>query len=249
MPVADFGTNGNNICVGESIIFSNESTPSVGTTRAWTFEGGSPSSSTSNAPFIGYNTVGDFDVTLIITNSTGSDTTVMVDLISVIEVNASSSNIVDENLWTGGNNGSATVTGSGGAAPYTYLWAPGGATESTMSNLSGGNYVVTVTDATGCVSTVNVSIGNNVGINEADENAFMLFPNPTTGSIRLEISKDLEARSVEVWDLTGRMISTTSWNGGKVMNMDLTNLSQGIYNASVVTLDRKINKQISILPH
>jgi PKD repeat protein len=249
MPVADFGTNGNNICVGESIIFSNESTPSVGTTRAWTFEGGSPSSSTSNAPFIGYNTVGDFDVTLIITNSTGSDTTVMVDLISVIEVTASSSNIVDENLWTGGNNGSATVTGDGGATPYTYSWSPGGATGSTVSNLSGGNYVVTATDATGCVSTVNVSIGNNVGINESDENAFMLFPNPTTGSIRLEISNDLEVLSVEVWDLTGRMISTTSWNGGKVMNMNLTNLSQGAYNVSVVTPDRKINKQISILPH
>ena len=249
MPVAAFSSNGNNVCVGESVIFSNESTPSVGTTRSWIFEGGSPSTSTSNAPFIGYNTVGDFDVTLIITNSSGSDTTVMTDLISVIEVTGSSSNIVDENLWTGGDNGSATVTGSGGATPYTYSWSPGGATGSTVNDLSAGNYTVTVTDATGCETTVSVSIGNNVGISEADENAFQVFPNPTTGSIQLEISSDLEVISIDVQDMTGRIISSTPWTGGRIMNLNLSTLSQGAYNVSVVTSDRNINKRISILPH
>ncbi|MFT4524526.1 MAG: lysyl endopeptidase [Bacteroidia bacterium] len=249
MPVADFSSNGNNVCLGESVIFSNESTPSVGTTRAWTFEGGSPSTSTSNAPFIGYNTVGDFDVTLVITNSTGSNTIVMQDFISVIEVTGGSSNIIDENLWDGGDNGSATVTGSGGVTPYTYAWSPGGASGSTVDNLSAGNYVVTVTDATGCENTVSVSIGNNVGINEADENAFMLFPNPTTGMVKLELSSDLEVLSVDILDMTGRLITTNPWNGAKIMTLNLSDLSQGAYNVSVVTPNRNINKRISILPH
>ncbi len=58
----------------------------------------------------------------------------------------------------GSNNGSATVTGSGGTSPYSYSWSPGGATGSIASNLAGGNYVVTITDAHSCTQTVNVNI-------------------------------------------------------------------------------------------
>lgn len=52
----------------------------------------------------------------------------------------------------GGNDGSATVTASGGTAPYTYLWT-NGATTATASGLVAGNYTVTVTDANGCTAT------------------------------------------------------------------------------------------------
>jgi uncharacterized repeat protein (TIGR01451 family) len=49
-------------------------------------------------------------------------------------------------------NGSATATPSAGVAmPVTYAWS-NGATTPTISGLISGNYGVTVTDATGCVS-------------------------------------------------------------------------------------------------
>ncbi|MBI2270147.1 MAG: SprB repeat-containing protein, partial [Bacteroidetes bacterium] len=66
------------------------------------------------------------------------------------------------------NPGSATVTASGGTGPYTYSWSPAGQTSQTATGLSAGNYTVTVTDNTGCISnklytivkdTGNVSIG------------------------------------------------------------------------------------------
>lgn len=47
--------------------------------------------------------------------------------------------------------GSATVSVSGGTAPYTYAWSPSGGNAATATNLSPGTYTVTVTDATGCV--------------------------------------------------------------------------------------------------
>ena len=59
---------------------------------------------------------------------------------------------------SGGNNGSATVTGSGGTPPFTYSWSPVGGTGTTASNLSAGSYTVTVTDAMGCSSTSSVTI-------------------------------------------------------------------------------------------
>lgn len=47
----------------------------------------------------------------------------------------------------GGNNGSATVTASGGSTPYTYVWSPSGGTGATASNLAAGTYTCTITDA------------------------------------------------------------------------------------------------------
>ena len=57
----------------------------------------------------------------------------------------------------GQQNGTATVNASGGIAPYSYAWSNGD-TQSTVSNLSQGNYTVTVTDATGCESECMITI-------------------------------------------------------------------------------------------
>src|SRR6185436_9602779 len=59
----------------------------------------------------------------------------------------------------GGDDGSATVTATGGQAPYTYLWSPVGGTGATASGLSSGVYTVTVTDYLGCATILSVNIG------------------------------------------------------------------------------------------
>jgi gliding motility-associated-like protein len=56
------------------------------------------------------------------------------------------------------NNSVATVTPSGGTGPYTYAWTPGGQTTQTISNISIGQFTVTVTDAGGCTATDQVDI-------------------------------------------------------------------------------------------
>ena len=58
----------------------------------------------------------------------------------------------------GGIDGTATVTGTGGTGPYTYLWSPSLQTTTTASNLVAGGYVVTVTDANGCTTQASVTI-------------------------------------------------------------------------------------------
>lgn len=54
-------------------------------------------------------------------------------------------------------DGSATVTVSGGTGPYTYQWSNGNTTAS-VSGVAAGSYSVTVTDQTGCVNNLSVSI-------------------------------------------------------------------------------------------
>src|SRR6185295_19278911 len=58
----------------------------------------------------------------------------------------------------GGNNGSATVTVSGGTPGYTYSWAPAGGNAATASSLAAGTYTCTITDANSCTTTQTVSI-------------------------------------------------------------------------------------------
>ena len=58
----------------------------------------------------------------------------------------------------GACDGTADVLASAGTAPYTYAWAPVGGTNATASGLCAGTYTCTITDATGCVTTVTVAI-------------------------------------------------------------------------------------------
>jgi large repetitive protein len=61
----------------------------------------------------------------------------------------------------GSATGSATVTPTGGTAPYTYAWS-NGATTQTANNLTSGTYTVTVTEGGGCKTTSSlITVGAN----------------------------------------------------------------------------------------
>src|SRR5690606_9717987 len=58
-------------------------------------------------------------------------------------------------------NGTATVNPAGGTAPYGYSWSPqpgGGQNSATATGLCAGTYQVTISDAAGCDTVVNVLI-------------------------------------------------------------------------------------------
>ena len=61
-------------------------------------------------------------------------------------------------------NGTATVSKvSGGKAPYSYLWS-NGATTPTITGLSGGTYLVTVTDSLGCYLSSYAAVRQSVTV-------------------------------------------------------------------------------------
>jgi len=63
-------------------------------------------------------------------------------------------------LCNGSNTGSASVVPSGAPGPFTYVWSPSGGNGDTATNLTAGNYSVTITASNGC------SIVKNFTINE-----------------------------------------------------------------------------------
>lgn len=61
-------------------------------------------------------------------------------------------------LCYGGSTGEATVHAHGSGTPFTYAWSTGGQTDSTLSNVAAGTYIVTVTDHNSCSVTASVTI-------------------------------------------------------------------------------------------
>jgi PKD repeat protein len=83
-PVADFCLLvSNHLCAGDSIQFTNCTYNADTLTYLWTFQGGTPSTSTAVNPFVRYNTPGVYDVTLQATSSTGTNTKTKIGAITV----------------------------------------------------------------------------------------------------------------------------------------------------------------------
>jgi PKD repeat protein len=70
------------ICQGQSLQFNDISFNGV-QTRAWSFPGGTPSTSTMASPEVTYNTPGTYEVTLTVTNANGSLSVTKTNLVTV----------------------------------------------------------------------------------------------------------------------------------------------------------------------
>lgn len=81
--------------------------------------------------------------------------------------NITSGSIIDFSLFgtdcVTGNDGTAQVVVTRGNPPFTYLWS-NGATTSSVNNLSGDTYSVTVTDSDGCTRIKYVTITCNSSV-------------------------------------------------------------------------------------
>jgi hypothetical protein len=127
---------------GTAVVAVSGGTP--GYTYLWST--GSTQFSVSNL------TAGNYSVT--ITDANGCSTTQSFTITSVSPGTINTTQLT--NALCNGQDGSATVDVTGGAAPFTYLWSNG----NTNASLSApaGNYTVTVTDANNCVTSTVITI-------------------------------------------------------------------------------------------
>lgn len=112
--------------------------------------------------------------TCTIDDSLGCDTTIIVTITEPTLIQANGS-VTPANCTL--CDGTITTAGSGGTAPYTYLWSPSAATTPGISNLCPGIYTVTITDSTGCSTNTQFAVGNLNGPTLSSS-----FTNPTCDS-------------------------------------------------------------------
>jgi len=88
------------------------------------------------------------------------------------------------------SNGRAAVIVSTGTAPYSYLWSPGGGTNSAISGLRTGTYNVTVSDNGGCSQSIAINVGHTypIAITSVVEDTVKLC-RPDTFKVHTEFSR------------------------------------------------------------
>ncbi len=89
--------------------------------------------------------------------------------------------------YPGGNNGSATVSVSGGNPPYTYNWVPLGISDPVISTVPAGSYTCIVTDKNGCKKEREIEIiyqARPLSVSVASQTNVTCF-NKATGAISL----------------------------------------------------------------
>ena len=84
VPVTDFEADDVVVNEGQTVTFTDLST-NAPTAWQWTFEGGTPATSTEQNPTVTYSTAGTYDVTLVAQNVAGSDEEVKTEYILVEE--------------------------------------------------------------------------------------------------------------------------------------------------------------------
>lgn len=87
-PTADFSANKTTICAGQQVIFTNNSTGTAPLTYSWSFQGGTPATSTTTNPQVTYAAAGNYTVTLTATNTIGNDQEVKTGYITVLATKA-----------------------------------------------------------------------------------------------------------------------------------------------------------------
>jgi PKD repeat protein len=84
-PQAAFSIQQSDFCIPATVTFINQSSNNA-TSFAWTFDGGSPSTSTQQNPVVTYTAAGSYTVQLIAYSAGGSDTMTLTDQVTVGDV-------------------------------------------------------------------------------------------------------------------------------------------------------------------
>ena len=156
-----------------------------------------------------YNSSGTY--TFITTNANGCDSIATLELtLSLLDV----SNITTNTSCYGATDGSAEITVTGGIPPYIYLWDSGQSTQD-LIYVQSGNYVLTVTDANLCSTTLNISIDEPQDLEAA----------PYVTNASCEVSDDA---SIDITPYGGTIPYTYLWSNGQITE-DLQNIQIGEY--------------------
>lgn len=108
----------------------------------------------ASTPSISNLTAGDYNV--VITDASGCSITVDATITQPSPLATSRSQVNIK--CAGAATGSASVSVSGGTGPYSYSWSPSGGTSANATELTAGNYTVTITDANNCQITRSFNI-------------------------------------------------------------------------------------------
>ena len=144
------------------------------------------------------------------------------------------------------NQNQLTGVVSGGSPSYTYEWQLNNQTISTSSSMTAqqtGYYVLTVTDANGCVeSKTQYYEQPSVDIEQNSSLDILVYPNPASTNITLELSNDLVMVQFKLLDARGRIVREGMVKNNKT-TLNIKNLASGMYMMEVIGEEIRARKK------
>lgn len=226
LPLPNFTTANASICPGTCTSFINNSVNA--TSYLWNFPGATPDTSSAvNPSNICYNTPGNYDVQLIVTNSNGSTTLLLSNYITIYPAPP------PQAISQGGDSLFANA-GTGTYQWYFNSTLINGATDYFYLAQSSGDYNVICTDGNGC--EVEAAIFNVLASVESTLNNWQLaiYPNPVSEELEVRIP-DYEGKtvSIKVYDMIGAAIRILKPNSKLPAVLDVSLLNRGMYRIEV----------------
>jgi PKD repeat protein len=253
IPYCDFSAANTVVRRGASATFSDLST-NTATSWAWNFPGGTPSSSMLKSPIIQYNTAGNYDVTLTVTNAAGTDSKTKTNYITVSAVTVPNTIIAKFNASKNSVAGGTTInfTDISTGAPTTWEWTFEGGlpATSTAQNPSitynaKGTYRVMLTAKNGNGSNSVVKDGFIVtssvvvGVETEHNDIYTAYSTKKTIYVNLK-----QSAQVYIYDLDGKLIETKPVLAG--LNQFSTGISSGVYIVKIMLEKEVFTKRIIV---
>ncbi len=248
-PVAQFSADNTIVLTGGSVNFTDESEGDP-IEWVWTFIGGTPGSFVGqNPPAIMYETPGDYDVILYISNAAGTSTEVKTEYIHVGDPPVADFSGNPLSLF---ESQSVDFTDLSSGSPTTWAWEFEGGEPATseLQNPSGivyaeqGLYSVTLTVTnifgTDVITKEEYIDVLPVGVDERGESAIRIYPNPNTGSFSL-INNFNEDLVVSIYSVYGQLVDEIILTPGD-NKLALEDAADGMYMVSYSSKDGKIRK-------
>jgi len=184
-----------------------------GGTAPFTYDWTGPNGFTSTEAMI--NELGEGTYCVVVTDANGCTAQSCSTLSAPATLNASAAATTAACAI---DNGTIDLTVSGGSAPFQYQWNNGASTQD-LSDLSPGNYAVTVSDANGCIAEANATVNGSPAIEaSANPTNITCFGDPS-GALDLNVSN-------------GTAPFTFQWNNGATTE-DLTGITAGNYSVTI----------------
>ncbi|OQX77140.1 MAG: hypothetical protein B6D61_07640, partial [Bacteroidetes bacterium 4484_249] len=125
-----------------------------------------------------------------------------------------------------------------------------GAIYQTYYPVATDDYYVIVSNSFGCVSGQSNEIYFVfTGIQEfSGSSDIFIFPNPTTGEFKVEFNSNYGLSEISIINLMSEVVfeSVTEIITGKILEIDLNNISEGIYFLKIKTFEKEIIKKIIV---
>jgi PKD repeat protein len=221
LPVAAFSAP-DSICPGTCTDFTNLSINAV--SYVWTFPGAQPSVSVDpNPTSICYSAPGVYDVTLIASGPSGSDSITLVNYMTVYPL-PTPQGIIQNGDTLFANQGSTT-----------YQWFHNGvlipgATDYYLAMTTGGNYSVVCDDENGCEveAVINDVIAKIQSVNS--ELQLAVFPNPANDIVTIQ-GKKLQGCRIKLYNEIGEEVfaDVLKTENDSARELNIRNLPKGMY--------------------